>query len=121
MSSHILGEVARLADRIGIIHQGELLQELDAAELQRHRRRRLMIRTRDPAAAQVVLADAGFTAALTPDDKIALTDEVALDRPDEIATRLVRAGHAPTMLNIEQEDLEHYFLRLVGLPEAQAL
>ena len=30
-----------LADRIGIIHQGQLLQELDAAELQRHRRRRL--------------------------------------------------------------------------------
>jgi ABC-2 type transport system ATP-binding protein len=119
MSSHILGEVARLADRIGIIHQGQLLQELGAAELQRRRQRRLMIRTRDQAAAQAILAGAGFTADLTPDDKIAVTDEVALDRPDEIATRLVQAGHAPTMLNIEQEDLEHYFLRLVGLPEEQ--
>ena len=30
MSSHILAEVARLASRIGIIHEGRLLQELDA-------------------------------------------------------------------------------------------
>ena len=32
MSSHILAEVARLAGRIGIIHQGRLLQELDVDE-----------------------------------------------------------------------------------------
>ena len=32
-----------------------------------------------------------------------------------IATRLVNAGHPPTLLEVEQEDLEHYFLRLVGL------
>lgn len=115
MSSHILGEVSRLAHRIGIIHQGHLLQELDAPELQRHRRRRLMIRTRDCPAAYAVLAGAGFSAELLPNDIIALKDDVALERPDDIATRLVHAGHAPTMLNIEQEDLEHYFLRLVGM------
>ena len=34
--------------------------------------------------------------------------------PDDIATLLVEAGQAPTMLAVEQEDLEHYFLRLVG-------
>jgi len=42
---------------------------------------------------------------------------VAIERPDDIATRLVNAGHAPTMLNVEEEDLEHYFLRLVGMEE----
>ncbi len=115
MSSHILGEVSRLAHRIGIIHQGHLLQELDAAELQRHRQRRLMIRARDGAAARAVLAGAGFSAEITPNNIIAVKDEVALERPDEIATQLVKAGHPPTMLTIEQEELEHYFLRLVGL------
>jgi ABC-2 type transport system ATP-binding protein len=119
MSSHILGEVARLADRIGIIHQGYLLQELDAAELQRQRRRRLLIRTRHCAAAQAILAGAGFSAELTSDDILIVKDKAALDRPDEIATRLVNAGHAPTLLNVEQEELEHYFLRLVGLVEAK--
>ncbi len=119
MSSHILGEVARLAHRIGIIHQGRLLQELDAGELQRQRRRRLMLRARDVAAAQAVLTGAGFSAELLPEDIIAIPDEVALERPDDIATRLVKAGHAPTMLNVEQEELEHYFLRLVGMAEEQ--
>ncbi|MCL4301406.1 MAG: ABC transporter ATP-binding protein [Anaerolineae bacterium] len=117
MSSHILGEVSRLAHRIGIIHQGHLLQELDATELQRNRRRRLMIRTRDCRTAHMVLVGAGFSAELRANDIIEVKDEVALERPDDIATRLVNAGHAPTMLNIEQEDLEHYFLRLVGMDD----
>ena len=50
MSSHILAEVARLAGRIGIIHQGRLLQELSSAELERNRRRRLVLRARDSRA-----------------------------------------------------------------------
>ena len=115
MSSHILGEVARLAHRIGIIHQGCLIQELDVAELERNRRRRLVIQTRDCDAAQAILVEAGFSAKLMPPNTIEVTDDFALERPDDIATRLVHAGHAPTMLNIEQEDLEQYFLRLVGM------
>lgn len=117
MSSHILGEVARLAHRIGIIHQGRLIQELDVAELEGNRRRRLVIRTRDGEAAQAVLVEAGFSANLMPNHIIEVKDNIALERPDDIATRLVNAGHAPTLLNIEQEDLEHYFLRLVGIDE----
>jgi len=38
MSSHILAEVSRLARRIGIIHKGHLLQELNMDELERNRR-----------------------------------------------------------------------------------
>lgn len=117
MSSHILGEVSRLAHRIGIIHQGCLLQELDAAELERNRRRQLMVRTRDCKAAQIVLTAAGFSAELMPNNIIKVTDNIALERPDDVATQLVKAGHAPTMLNTEQEDLEHYFLRLIGKAE----
>ena len=33
VSSHILGEVAQLADRIGIVHDGRLVEELDRAAL----------------------------------------------------------------------------------------
>lgn len=120
MSSHILGEVSRLAHRIGIIHQGRLLQELDVAELERHRRCRLLIRARDYRAAHAVLLGAGFSANITDDHTLEVTEELAIDRPDEIATRLVNAGHAPMMLNVEQEDLEHYFLRLVGMDEGTA-
>jgi len=113
MSSHILGEVSRLATRIGIIHQGRLIQELDVDELERNRRRRLLIRTRDCPAAMSVLVNAGIAAEVTH-DFIEVCDPSAVDHPDEIAVRLVNAGVPPTMLNVEQEDLEHYFLRLVG-------
>ena len=115
MSSHILGEVSRLAKRIGIIHQGRLLQELDVDELERNRRRRLVICTRDCQAARSVLLSVGFSAEITSDGTIEVKDNAAIERPDDIATRLVNAGHAPTMINVEQEDLEQYFLRLVGM------
>ena len=115
MSSHILGEVSRLAQRIGIIHRGRLLQELDVGELERNRQRRLVLRARDCQAARAVLLSAGFSAGITPDGTIEVKDDAAIERPDELATRLVHAGHAPTMLDVEQEDLEHYFLRLIGM------
>jgi ABC-2 type transport system ATP-binding protein len=53
MSSHILAEVSRLARRIGIIHEGHLLQELSINELERNRRRRLLLRARDVESAQL--------------------------------------------------------------------
>ncbi len=117
MSSHILGEVARLAHRIGIIHQGRLIQELAVEALERNRRRRLIIRTRNSTAAHAMLVGAGFSAKLLSNNIIEMQNEDALARPDDIATRLVQAGHAPTMLTVEEEDLEHYFLRLVGKAE----
>jgi ABC-2 type transport system ATP-binding protein len=67
-----------------------------------------------------VLLSAGFSADITSDGTIEVKDQAAIERPDDIATRLVNAGHAPTMLNVEQEDLEHYFLRLVGMHEGNA-
>ena len=115
MSSHILGEVARLAQRIGIIHEGRLVQEIDAAELEHNRQQHVMVRARDCQAAGAVLSGAGFSPEMTANGAIVLQDTAAIERPDEVAIRLVHAGHAPTMLITEQEDLEQYFLRLVGL------
>jgi ABC-2 type transport system ATP-binding protein len=115
MSSHILGEVSRLAGRIGIIHQGRLLQEMDVDEMERSRRRRLVLRTRDIEAARAALVAAGRPAEVGPGDKIVLNDATSIERPDDIASLLVGAGLAPTHLAVEEEDLEQYFLRLVGV------
>lgn len=120
MSSHLLGEVPRLADRIGILHRGKLLQELDAAQLQHNRHRRLIIRARDSQNAVAVLTREGFSAELDGANTIVVLDENAIEHPDEIAIRLVNAGYPPTMLQVDEEDLEHYFLRLVGMNEADA-
>jgi ABC-2 type transport system ATP-binding protein len=119
LSSHILGEVARVANHIGIIHQGRLLEEMDVAELERNRRRRLVVRTRDEQAGMSILAAAGYHIR-QGNGMVEITDADAIERPDEVAIKLVEGGHPPTMLFVEQEDLEHYFLRLVGKEEGAA-
>ncbi len=116
MSSHVLTEVDRLATRIGIIHKGCLIEELEAEKLEDLRSRRLEIRTRDLEAAQSVLSQAGFAVKVN-EDVIFLSKAHAIEAPDEVATILVNAGTPPTKLAVEQEDLEDYFLRLTGEPK----
>jgi len=113
MSSHILTEVDRLATRIGIIHKGELIEELDAAQMEAIRAQRLEVRARDLAAAQNVLSRAGFAADIKG-DTLFLNEPRAIQSPDHIASLLVEARTPPTRLAVEQEDLEGYFLRLTG-------
>jgi ABC-2 type transport system ATP-binding protein len=115
MSSHILAEVSRLAQRIGIIHNGHLLQELNMHEVDRNRRRRLLLRVRDVEAAQRVLTAAGQPAEILQDGSIQLNSTSSVERPEDINSLLVEAGTPPTQLMVEEEDLEQYFLRLVGM------
>jgi ABC-2 type transport system ATP-binding protein len=115
MSSHILAEVARLARRIGIIHEGRLLQEMEIDDLERNRRKRLVLRTRDLQAARQVLTAAGHPVELLEDGSLQLEDAASINHPEEIARLLVMAGEPPTELRVEEEELEQYFLRLVGM------
>jgi ABC-2 type transport system ATP-binding protein len=115
MSSHILAEVSRLAQRIGIIHEGRLLQELNIDELERNRRRRLLVRTRNIESAQQALQASGQQVEILEDGTLELVDDSAVKRPDDINSLLVGAGTPPTHLVVEEEELEQYFLRLVGM------
>jgi ABC-2 type transport system ATP-binding protein len=120
ISSHILGEVARLATRIGIIHRGRLMEQLDAAELERRQAARLVVDARDRQAAGRVLAAAGFAPARhAADGALELANERAVDCPDEIASLLVRAGVPPVTLHVERDDLETHFLRLIGAEDGR--
>jgi len=115
MSSHILAEVSRLAGRIGIIHKGHLLQELTIAELERNRKRRLLLRARDLESAHRALIAAGQPAEILQDGTIELKNASSVEHPDDINRLLVNAGTPPTQLMVEEEELEQYFLRLVGM------
>jgi ABC-2 type transport system ATP-binding protein len=115
MSSHILAEVSRLAGRIGIIHHGNLLKELSADELEQNRRRRLLIQARDVDAAYRVLVAAGQPAEIPRDGTIVLKNPAAIQHPEDVNRLLVQAGTPPTLLMVEEEQLEQYFLRLVGM------
>ena len=113
MSSHILTEVDRLATRIGIIHKGRLIEELDTQKLERLRARHLEVQTRNLEATQLCLISAGFKFSMK-DETIVLTDPHAIAHPDYIAHILVNAGTPPTRLAIEQQNLEEHFLQLTG-------
>jgi ABC-2 type transport system ATP-binding protein len=114
MSSHILTEVERLATRIGIIHQGRLLEELEAKQVETLRTRRLEIQTRDLTAARSILTNAAYGSVTTQGESLTLSDPRAVEAPDEIARLLVSAGTPPTHLAVVQENLEEHFLQLIG-------
>ena len=114
MSSHILTEVDRLATRIGIIHKGKLIEELDADKLEQLRSKYLAIKARDLNKALNALKKAGYITSSDHDDSIRLADPRAVGAPDEVAQVLVNAGTPPTHLAVAQENLEDHFLRLTS-------
>jgi ABC-2 type transport system ATP-binding protein len=114
MSSHILAEVARLAHRVGIIHQGRLLRGMNTTELERERRKRLLVRCGEPEVARGILAAAGYEATILTDRSLELKSDPAIEHPEQINLLLVNAGVPPSGLVVEVEGLEEYFLRLVG-------
>jgi ABC-2 type transport system ATP-binding protein len=115
MSSHILAEVSRLARRIGVIHQGHLLQELNIDELERNRNRRLLLKVREVEPAQRALIAAGQPVEILQDGTLSLKNKSSVERPEDINCFLVKAGTPPIQLMVEEEELEQYFLRLVGM------
>jgi len=118
MSSHILGEVDRLATRIGIVHNGRLIEELDSVALEHHRDRRLEVGARDIDAARRALLAAGMEPTLRAidgqDPRLELRELRALDEPDGIAGLLASAGTPPTHLALARETLEDHFMRMTG-------
>lgn len=115
VSSHILEEISRFAGRIGIIHEGSLIQEVDSGELASLLRKRLQVKTLENERARAVLEHEGYeTAQPATAAFFTVENERAVAHPEEVATLLVHAGASPTMLAVEGEDLESYFLRIVG-------
>ncbi len=121
ISSHILNEIHQLADRIGIIHRGRLIEEFDsrkqtAADL-------LRIRVSDPVKARQLLQTAfpgcrinqegEGTLELSTPSPVEGRESGTISAP-EAARVLVRGGMDLQALTPVEEDLEARFLRLTG-------
>ncbi len=114
ISSHILGEVSKFADRIGIIHKGELIRELGTGDLEGELHRRLLVSTTDNAKAISVLKERGFSVSSGDDGTLSLEDRESISTPERVASMIVGAGCGLSMIRVDEEDLESYFLRIVG-------
>lgn len=113
ISSHILGEISKIATRIGIINEGKLIQEIEAQDLHKLRNRSLLINVDNKQGAISALEKKGIDSTLTHDGLIEIKAENALLHPENINSNLVNAGFSPNMLKVEEEELESYFLRII--------
>ena len=113
ISSHILAEVGHLADRIGIIHEGRLLEELDMGELQARSRSYLEVRVSDLSRGRALLEERHGDARIVEEDG-ALRVFGGAELAPEVARAAVQAGLDVYSLTPVTEDLESYFLRLTG-------
>lgn len=113
MSSHLLSEVAKIATKIGVIHQGQLLQEIRTDQFKDLLGKRLIVDAREKEKALTALNNAGYPAVFNAEGRIETTDEYAVRHPDEISRYLVSHGIPPIHLALEEENLESYFLRVI--------
>jgi len=112
LSSHILGEISKVADRIGIIHGGKLIKEVTIQELEHQLIKKIIIQTNDNKKAAEELQSKAHHVTIV-DDTIELTNREALSHPEDISMLLANVGVPPKQLFVFTEDLETYFLRTI--------
>jgi ABC-2 type transport system ATP-binding protein len=121
MSSHILAEVDLLATRIGIVHRGRLLEELDSEAMRLHRDPRLEVAAPDIDAAEAALATGGYAPQRIDSmtgTTLELREQRALDAPEAVSALLAAAGTPASHLAVARETLEDHFMRRTGIEAA---
>ncbi|WP_213650596.1 ABC transporter ATP-binding protein [Paenibacillus sp. J23TS9] len=114
ISSHILSELHLLATHFGIIHKGELLEQLSASDLHKKCQHYLHIKVDDAGKAAAViegeLATSEFE--VMPDGTIKLFRYV--DTPGKVSATLTKAELVIEQFMPMGEDLEAYFTSRIG-------
>lgn len=113
LSSHILGEISKVANRIGIIHEGKLVKELTTKELTNQLIKKIVVTTSDNTKAVQQLINSNYTAILTENNEIEITNSEAIANPENISKLLVEKNLPPKQVYLFTEDLEMYFLRTI--------
>ena len=113
ISIHILEELSKIATHYGIIHNGNLLQELTREELMIRCSERMEVLLDDPKKAIPVLDQMGFTNYQVMDQhKIYIYER--LNESASVNMELAKAGILVRGIGITSEELENYFLNLTG-------
>ena len=116
LSSHLMGEVEQICDRVGVIRDGALVAEGTVEQLRGNARLRVRAEPLG-AAARVAEALPGVRHVDRNDDRL----EVSADPASAAAinSALVHAGIAVSELTVARASLEDVFLELTGAPEEE--
>lgn len=110
ISSHILGELEKIATHYGIIRQGKMIMEMSAKELEGRARVFVSLRTKDMKGAKAVL-DAKYADVREEDGYIRIYD---VDDTESIVEHLLKNGHAVSEIRKNKIGLEEYYIELMS-------
>lgn len=110
ISSHILGELEKIATHYGIIRQGRMIQELSAAEMDGRSRMFVSLKVRDMSGAIDILREK-FANVQREEDCIRVYDT---EDTKAIVGALLERGHAVCELAKNKVGLEEYYISLMS-------
>ena len=113
VSSHILDELAKVADAFGIINDGQLIDEFTAEELERRCGKYVLLKTGDVEGSCKVLSDNGIRKyEVLSNGEIKIYEEI--DDTSKLVVALVGANIALYEIATAQSTLEEYYLNRTG-------
>ena len=115
ISSHLLGELEKIATHYGIIRQGKMIMELSAEEMESRAQVFVSLRTADMQGAKTVLAEQfedvreeeGYLRVYAVEDTAAIVDY------------LMKNGHVVNEIKKNKIGLEEYYIELMSRKEEQ--
>jgi ABC-2 type transport system ATP-binding protein len=110
VSSHVLSEMAQLADRVVIIHRGRLISHTSLDEILARAEGGVRVRSPDTGRFKELLAAAGIEASETANGALAIKD-TPIEQVGELAAENRIVLHE---LSPESASLEEVFLQLTG-------
>lgn len=113
VSSHILGELSKIATRYGIIQQGKMVEQITAAELAQKCTDYLHLRCDMPQKAAALLEkELHFTRwEMHPEGELRIYETADTRAVGQILTQ---AGISVEEMGLHRQDLEGYFLERMG-------
>ena len=117
ISSHILGELSKIATHYGIIRNGSLIEEFDTKELEQRCRRCLKLVVSQPEqAAGILERTLGIHSYDVPEPGMLRVFE-GLEHTADINRALIENGVSLRESYLAGQDLEGYFMELLGSAE----
>ncbi len=113
ISSHILGELEKIATHYGIIRQGRMIMEMSAAELEGRARVFVSLKTKDMQGAFGLLRRK-YSDVRTEDGCIRIYD---VNNTEEIVEYMLKNNHIVSEIKKNKIGLEEYYIELMSKKE----